>query len=168
MTQTLSRERTDLLDSLANQWHNLLITMRGLTDEQAATRSTVSELTLGGILNHLINCERGWTRLMLEGGDWPEGMLDPDQYRMPEGATLDGLLAEYAEVNRATADAVTTVDLDKEIALPRAPWSPPETIYWSARRIIQHILKEIAQHSGHADIIREYLDGANTTMQMGA
>ncbi len=40
--------------------------------------------------------------------------------------------------------------------------------WWTARRLLLHVLRETSHHSGHADIIRESLDGANTTMQMGA
>ncbi|WP_369395399.1 DUF664 domain-containing protein [Streptomyces sp. CG1] len=38
-------------------------------------------------------------------------------------------------------------------------------MYWSARRIVLHLIRETAQHAGHADIIRQALDGANTTAQ---
>jgi hypothetical protein len=51
--------------------------------------------------------------------------------------------------------------LDTSQPLPEAPWFPPGT-KWSARRVLLHILAETAQHAGHADIIREALDGAKT------
>ncbi|MDQ1017267.1 mycothiol transferase [Streptomyces afghaniensis] len=56
-------------------------------------------------------------------------------------------------------------DLGRRALLPTTPWSPPEPQYWSARRILLHLIRETAQHAGHADIIRETLDGASTTAQ---
>ena len=57
-------------------------------------------------------------------------------------------------------------DLDRTVPLPEAPWAPGVN-HWSARRILLHVLRETAQHAGHADIIRQTLDGANTTSQLG-
>ncbi len=91
-----------------------------------------------------------------------------EKYYMRDDETLEGLLAEYAEVARATEAAVAGLDdLDVLIPLPTAPWAP-ERQWWTIRRTLLHIIRETAHHSGHADIIRESLDGGNTTMQMGA
>ncbi|MER6546125.1 DinB family protein [Streptomyces sp. NPDC001250] len=162
-----SDESAELLQALADQRELLLITVRGLTDAEAARRTTVSELTLGGIVKHLARGERVWAQIMAKGdGEVPEGMLDLGQYRMADGDTLAGLLKEYAAGTRALEGAVAALPaLDRTVPLPRTPWSPPETVYWSARRILLHLIRETAQHAGHADIIREALDGANTTAQ---
>ncbi|MFE9027699.1 DinB family protein [Streptomyces iakyrus] len=162
---TTSPEKTDLLAAFAEQRALLLITLRGLTDEQAARRTTVSELTLGGIVKHLAQGEETWTQIMTKGdGELPDGMLDMGQYRMAGGDTLPALLERYARAAHATEEAVAALpDLDVSVPLPKTPWSPPEPQYWSARRILLHLVKETAQHAGHADIIREALDGANTT-----
>ncbi|MFI2205121.1 DinB family protein [Streptomyces sp. NPDC020192] len=161
----LSDERTELLQALTEQRELLLITVRGLTDADAACRTTVSELTLGGIVKHLARGERVWAQILAKGdGGLPDGMLDLGQYRMAEGDTLAGLLAEYAAGTRALEEAVAArTGLDRTVPLPRTPWSPPETVHWSARRVLLHLIRETAQHAGHADIIREALDGANTT-----
>jgi hypothetical protein len=85
---------------------------------------------------------------------------------MAEGDTLPALLERYDSAARATEEAVAALpDLDVSVPLPKTPWSPPEPEYWSARRILLHLIRETAQHAGHADIIRETLDGANTTAQ---
>ncbi|MFJ4241535.1 DinB family protein [Streptomyces iakyrus] len=162
---TTSPEKTDLLAAFAEQRALLLITLRGLTDEQAARRTTVSELTLGGIVKHLAQGEETWTQIMTKGdGELPDGMLDMGQYRMAGGDTLPVLLERYARAAHATEEAVAALpNLDVSVPLPKTPWSPPEPQYWSARRILLHLIKETAQHAGHADIIREALDGANTT-----
>ena len=52
----------------------------------------------------------------------------------------------------------TLPSLDQEYALPEAPWFEPGAS-WSVRRCIVHIVAETAQHAGHADIIRESIDG---------
>ncbi|MFF5969474.1 DinB family protein [Streptomyces collinus] len=162
---TTSPEKTDLLAAFAEQRALLLITLRGLTGEQAARRTTVSELTLGGIVKHLAQGEETWTQIMTKGdGELPDGMLDMGQYRMAGGDTLPALLERYARAAHATEEAVAALaDLDVAVPLPKTPWSPPEPQYWSARRILLHLIKETAQHTGHADIIREALDGASTT-----
>ncbi|MEU3688130.1 DinB family protein [Streptomyces narbonensis] len=163
----LAGERGELLNALAEQRELLLITVRGIDDAQAMQRTTVSELTLGGILKHLTRAEQVWTQIIAKGdGELPEGMLDMEQYRMVAGETLDGLLEQYASAVRMTEKALVDLpDLDRSVPLPRTPWSPPETVYWSVRRILLHLIRETAQHAGHADIIRETLDGASTTAQ---
>ena len=85
-------------------------------------------------------------------------------WRVPhaEGETLAGLLAEYEQVASRTDELVVTLpDLDASQPLPEAPWFPPGA-RWSARRVLLHVIAETAQHAGHADIIRESLDGAKT------
>ncbi|MFF7732305.1 DUF664 domain-containing protein [Streptomyces sp. NPDC007984] len=164
---TTSAEKTDLLAAFAEQRALLLITVRGLTDAQAGQRTTVSELTLGGIVKHLATGEETWARIMSErDGELPDGMLDMAQYRMAEGDTLPALLERYTSATRATEDAVAALpDLDVSVPLPKTPWSPPEPEFWSARRVLLHLIRETAQHAGHADLLRETLDGANTTAQ---
>jgi hypothetical protein len=169
---TLTGERADLLDVLQTHRGLFLVTVRGITDEQARNRSTVSELTLGGLVKHVAATERQWARFIQEGPaedaidwadvDWsnppPEVAAYSDGFRMLEDETLAGLLEEYAEVAGATDALVATVDLDSSHPLPTAPWFPPGAT-WSARRALAHIVAETAQHGGHADIIREAIDG---------
>jgi uncharacterized damage-inducible protein DinB len=169
-TTTLTGERADLTQALAKQRFFLRHTARDLTDEQAAERTTVSALSVGGLIKHVAAMERQWTRFILDG---PAGMSgggweDPDAvrsyldgFRMLPGETLAGLLAQYDEVARRTDELVATTDLDSSQPLPEAPWFEPGA-HWSARRVLLHIIAETAQHAGHADIIRESLDGAKS------
>ncbi|MEW9551021.1 DinB family protein [Nonomuraea sp. NPDC050783] len=167
----LTGERADLLAVLAKQRHYLRFTTRDLTDEQAARRTTASELCLGGLIKHVTATERNWADFIVKG---PSAMGDftamseaaqaeyADGFRMLPGETLAGLLDAYAEVARRTDELVAGLpDLDADQPLPRAPWFP-EGERWSARRVLMHILAETAQHAGHADIIRESLDGAKS------
>jgi hypothetical protein len=85
-----------------------------------------------------------------------------DGFKMLPGDTLAGLLDDYADVARATSELVATLpDLDATQPLPEAPWHP-QGARWSARHVLLHIIGETAQHAGHADIIREAIDGAKT------
>jgi hypothetical protein len=85
-----------------------------------------------------------------------------DEFRLLPDETLAGVLDDYAEVARRTDELVASLpDLNASHALPKAPWFPPGE-RWSARRVLMHIMAETAQHAGHADIIRESLDGAKS------
>ncbi|WP_406092160.1 DinB family protein [Streptomyces sp. NBC_01013] len=164
-------ERADLLDALAKHRHFLRFTTRDLTDEQAGLRTTASELCLGGLIKHVTTAERNWASFIVEGpsvmgdftamteADWAERAAE---FRMQPGETLAGVLAEYAEVARRTDELVATLpDLGATQPLPKAPWYEGDA-RWSARRVLMHIMTETAQHSGHADIIRESIDGAKS------
>lgn len=159
-------ERADLLDLLTKHRFFLRTTANGLTDEQAATRSTVSELTVGGLIKHVTFCERGWVDFILNG---PSAMALTEEtyaehansFRLLDGETLEGVLATYAEVAARTDALLAEVDLNSSRPLPEAPWFAPGA-RWTARRVLTHIVAETAQHAGHADIIRESLDGGKT------
>ena len=169
-TNTLSPDRRDLLEALTTHRALFRGTTDGLTDAQAAHRSTVSELCIGGLIKHVTETERAWAGFMIDGnlgGDWTEGdaasadAVDAyaNGFRMLPGETLAGLLAEYEAVAAATdAHVATMPDLDLSHPLPQAPWFEPGATR-SARRVLMHIVAETAQHAGHADIIREAIDG---------
>ena len=168
---TSEAERVDLLHVFNMQRDNLLIAVRGVSDEQARTRSTVSELTLGGIIKHVTRGEVFWTRLMTKrDGAIPDGMLDMSQHVMGEDETIAGLIDAYVAASKATDAAVHALpDLDVEVPLPRWPWAPDApAVLWTGRRVLLNLLRETSHHCGHADIIREAIDGASTTMQMTA
>jgi uncharacterized damage-inducible protein DinB len=161
-------ERADLLATLAKQRYFQRYTVRDLSDEQARQRTTASELTLGGLIKHVTFTERQWARFIVEGpgamamggegsaGAWADG------FRMPGSETLAGLLEDYDQVAQQTDDLVRGLpDLDASHPLPPAPWFEPGA-HWSVRHVLLHIIAETAQHCGHADIIRESLDGAKS------
>ncbi|GEL19539.1 DinB family protein [Pseudonocardia asaccharolytica] len=165
-TTALVGERADILETLTKHRHFLRFTARGLSDEQAAQRSTVSELCIGGLIKHVTATEEAWVEFILNGpaamapsgDDWEQHALT---FRMLPGETLAVLLDRYAQVARRTDELVATVDLDAAHPLPEAPWFEPGA-RWSARRTLLHVVAETAQHAGHADILREAIDGAKS------
>ncbi|HUE06319.1 MAG TPA: DinB family protein [Acidimicrobiales bacterium] len=164
----LDQERADIIETLQAHRRFLRFTVQGLSDEEAAERTTVSELCLGGLVKHATKVEESWVRFVHEG---PSAMSGADpaamaahaaSFRMLEDETLAGLLARYEEVAAQTDELVATIpSLDVSHPLPEAPWFPPNARR-SARRVFLHIATETAQHAGHADILRETLDGQKT------
>jgi uncharacterized damage-inducible protein DinB len=164
-------ERADLLESIVRHREFLRTTTRGLTDDQARLRTTASELCLGGLVKHVTAMERQWVDFVLEGtsaiGDFTD-MSEEDfaqhaaTFRLLPEETLAGVLDAYTEVAARTDRLIATLpDLDVSHPLPKAPWYEADA-HWSARRVLLHVIAETAQHAGHADIIRESLDGAKT------
>lgn len=162
-TDTLSPERADLLETLAKHRYFLTHTVQGLSTEQASTRPTVSELCLGGLVKHVARTEAQWQDFAVRGAvaleaserSWEAHALG---FQVLEGETLEGLLADYAEVAARTDELVRTFDLDVSHPLPEAPWFEPGA-RWSVRRVLLHVIAETSQHAGHADLLRESIDG---------
>lgn len=172
-TPALTAERADLLEALRKHRGLFRHTVADLSDDLAASRPTVSELCLGGLVKHVAAVESQWCDFITDGPaelsydgwddiDWSDPPAEVVAYqngfRMLEGETLAGLLAAYDEVAEATDVLLEHVDLDARQPLPSAPWNEPGAT-WSARRVFVHIIAETAQHAGHADILRETIDG---------
>jgi Protein of unknown function (DUF664) len=166
-------ERADIVDVLRKHRHLFRHTVAGLTDEQARLTPTVSALSLGGLIKHVAATEQRWARFVVDGPaetpdidwenvDWtnppPQVQQYADGFRMLEGETLAELLTQYERVAAATDQLVLSVDLDARQPLPTAPWFEAGAS-WSARRVFVHVVAETAQHAGHADILRETIDG---------
>ncbi|EUA20591.1 hypothetical protein I552_6667 [Mycobacterium xenopi 3993] len=81
-------------------------------------------------------------------------MMAPDD-------TLAGLCDALVAQNAESLRLVDTCDLDAAVPVPRnVPWFPEDVDAWSVRWVILHVVGELARHAGHADIIRETIDGA--------
>jgi uncharacterized damage-inducible protein DinB len=174
LTGSATGERADILETLRTHRYFLRHTVDGLTEEQARLTPTASALSLGGLIKHVASTESGWVDFIERGPDaMPsvEGEIDPDsplaqkwanEFRLLPDETLADALAEYERVAARTDALVESLpDLDAAHPLPPAPWFPPDATR-SARRVFLHIVAETAQHSGHADIIRESIDGQKT------
>lgn len=181
----LDAERTDLLAGLTSARSALLNAVRGLSDEQAGHQPTVSALCLGGLIKHVASIEEGWLRFVVEGPampyDLPDGVTWDDlaagtareypqwaidhqnDFRMLPGETLAGIVARYEDVAARSAVTIASVpDLSATHPLPEAPWHEPGAVR-SVRGVLMHVIAETAQHAGHADILREALDGRKSS-----
>ncbi|WP_298887311.1 DinB family protein [uncultured Serinicoccus sp.] len=176
-------EVQDLIDSLDRHRGFLLQTAEGLSEEQARAASTVSALTIASILKHVADTEEEWMQFALRGADAFGGVYEQDvdwaavdtaaaqgedwgewedtRFEVGEAETLPVLRERVVAVGRETSRILEEADLDRAHPLPQAPWFE-EGVSWSVRRVALHMLAEIAQHAGHADIIREAIDGQRT------
>lgn len=169
---TSSPEREELVAILEQHRGLFLITTQGLSDEQARLTPTVSALSLGGLVKHVTATSVQWLEFIEHG---PPGGTDidwsnPDPeifeafangFQLLAEETLEGALADWRAAADRTDALVRSVDLDETHPLPQAPWFPPDEV-WSNRRVFMHVLAEISQHAGHADILRETIDGQKT------
>lgn len=155
LVRAVTDERDALLAFLAEQRAGVTNALRGLTDEQAFRRTTASDLSLATILKHVVRMERRWSEVAIAGrtdlGLYPI----PDraaEFRFEDGDSVQEMLVDYAEVARRTEEIVAAApDLNATATLRE-----PRTVRW----VLLHVIQETARHAGHADIIRESIDGA--------
>ncbi|EHY90422.1 DinB family protein [Saccharomonospora azurea] len=159
-------EREGLLDYLAQQRYVVCLAAYGLTDQQIRETPTVSSLSVGAILKHVCRTERVWIDLVCG-----LGLTDPgDDLRLAPGETLADLVGEYERVATRTEEVVAEIDdLSRPVPVPRdVPWFPADVEAWSVRWVLLHLIEETARHAGHADILRESIDGATALPLMAA
>ena len=166
-------EREGLLAFVAQQRLAIRTTAFGLTDEQARATPSVSTLSIGGLIKHAAAMERGWIDIVLprerpapeaaEAGYESDFQLGPDE-------TLADVLATYDEVAAETAAVIAGIaDLGQAVPVPQGvPWFPDDVEAWSVRWVLLHLIEEVARHAGHADIVRESIDGATCFPLMAA
>jgi uncharacterized damage-inducible protein DinB len=166
-------ERTGLLAYLAQQRHVIRIAAYGLTDEQARATPTASALSVGGLIKHVAATERGWLDTVLQrtrnARDEADAGYAANFHLGPED-TLAEVLDHYAEVAEETERTIAAIpDLGQAVPVPQGvPWFPADVPAWSVRWVLLHLIEETARHAGHADIIRESLDGATAFELMAA
>ncbi len=156
-------ERETLLTFVEAQRDALRRAALGLTEEQVRATPTASALSIAGLIKHNMEVERQWIIGILSGR--PQDLFQrdesnwPESFRLVEGETLAGVLEAYEAAARETEEIIRALpDLDVTVSLPDRPWFPPGTKR-SARWILMHLVQEAGRHAGHADIIRETLDG---------
>ncbi|MER6315355.1 DinB family protein [Streptomyces sp. NPDC001581] len=160
-TEVLGDERGTLLSFVEAQRVALREAAQGLTEEQAASRPSVSELSLSGLLKHAADCELSWLRLARQAPAEEQRSEESwgEAFRLVEGETIPGVLAFWDGVVKETEAFIAAVpSLDDTFPLPPAPWFPKDAKV-SMRWMLLHLVEEFARHAGHADIIRESLDG---------
>ncbi|MFF8291279.1 DinB family protein [Streptomyces sp. NPDC016309] len=156
-------ERGALLNFIEAQRGAVRRSVLGLTEEQAASRPSASELSLSGLLKHVAETELSWLRMAQRQPNERQRTQDTwaDGFRLEQGETVAGVLEFWDGVAKETGEFLRSVpSLDDTFPLPDAPWYPADARV-SMRWLGMHLVEEIARHAGHADIIRESLDGKN-------
>lgn len=160
--ESAADEATMLGQYLDYQRATLLGKVAGLDRTQLATTTAASSLHLAGLLKHLALVEHWWFREVLHGEpphpvyahvDWD---ADPDwEFRTAADDDPAWLVELYTEACRASRAAVAgTASLDQQAVRGRPDGTRP-----SVRWILLHMLEETARHNGHADLLREAIDG---------
>ncbi|GAB3587350.1 DinB family protein [Amycolatopsis endophytica] len=145
-------ERDGLLAFLAQQRDALRIAAHGLTDEEAWLVPTRSALSIGGLVKHVAGTEQSWM----------DSVRQRERPALALPDSLESVLDAYAEVTRETEETVAEVaDLGTRVPAPRGVRGfLDDGGAWSVRWVLLHLIQETARHAGHADILREHLDGA--------
>lgn len=163
-------EREGLLGYLAQMRLVLTIAAWGLTDEQARATPTASSFSVGALIKHCAFAERRWTAAMLQQPRRGSAEDYEAAFTLRPDETLAGVLARYEEVAAETEAAVAGIeDLGQAVPVPPGvPWFPDDVESWSVRWVLLHMVQETARHAGHADIVRESIDGATAFPLMAA
>lgn len=153
-------ERTMLRAWLDYHRSTLAMKCAGLTEEQLRLRSVPpSGLSLLGLVRHMAEVERIWFRQVLNGED-VSGIYytddDPDgEFDHVDTASTEEAFATWrAEIEHARAAEEACADLDVLAKAER--WGVHHSLRW----IMCHMIEEYARHNGHADLLRERIDGA--------
>ncbi len=170
LASPVADERSALREYLAYHQSAFFAVAYGLTDEQARLTPTVSALSVGGLIKHVTGMQRTWMSRVAAAPNAPP--KDPrsfdevakdfaDQHVMRPDETLEGLLRAFEAENARSLQLAETADLDAKVPVPQdIPWFPKGIKDWSVRWVILHVINELTRHCGHADIIRESIDGA--------
>ena len=163
-------EREGLTGYLNQVRYVLRLSAFGLSDGQARVRPTPSGLSISGIIKHVAAVEGYWMDLVEQrpiagsAEEYESGFVpDVDE-------TLDALLERYADAAQRTDAVIAAVtDLGQAVPVPHdVPWFPKDVDAWSVRWVLLHLIEETARHAGHADIVREAVDGATAFPLMAA
>lgn len=150
-----------LLHFLSQQRDAIAAAAFGLTEDEARSTPSASALSIASIIQHVTATERTWIDVMLGLEPQPRPDGDPQRFHLADDVTVADLIADYRRAAAETEEIVLGLDdLELPVMLPTAPWFPPDTVV-SARWVLFHLIQETCRHAGHADVVRESIDGAN-------
>ncbi|MEU4563424.1 DinB family protein [Actinoplanes sp. NPDC023936] len=146
-------ERDTVLAFLSFARSCVLKKVDGLGEEELRRRLVLSNTTLLGLVQHLTDGERYWFGYTL-AGDQRYAALDFDMV-VPPDRSVEQVIASYREAI-AESDAHIGAAADLEIRTAHPVADEPRTLRW----VLAHMTSETVRHAGHADILRELIDGA--------
>lgn len=148
-------ERDMLLAFLDLQRATLIWKLDGLSDGQLRQPHEVTDFSLLGLLKHLIRTERTWFQLRLTG-EQVDGQPNDDTAWSPgDEESFELLVLQYREACRRSNEIARSLPLDQYTIHHSANYGPV-TLQW----VLFHMIEETARHLGHADVIRQSIDGA--------
>jgi hypothetical protein len=158
----ITNEIDGLLGYLAQMRYVIKLTAYGLTPEQLRAAPTASELTVGGLIKHCASTEENGSPLSgLSRRPWTTTRTPPTsgwQTVSPSRTCSPGTTVWRNGPRRRWP---RSGDLTHEIPIDHAvPWNRRDMDHWTLRWVLLHLIQETARHAGHADIIRESIDGA--------
>lgn len=153
-------ERATLAAFLDYQRDTLAMKCEGLTDDQLRLRAVEpSSLSLLGLVRHLADVERSWFRIRLNGEDLPPIFFTDAAPDDDFDALGTAPAEEVFAIWRTEVDLARKVSAETDLAaLMKTPNRQGELM--SHRWILAHMIEEYARHNGHADLLRERIDGA--------
>jgi uncharacterized damage-inducible protein DinB len=156
---SLGDERATLVEFLRTQRLTLQLKCQGLDADQLARRAVEpSTMSLLGLVRHLAEVERGWFRRRFAGQDAPRRYQSEEN---PDG-DFDGAVAEPAVVDEAWAAWREEVAFAEQFARETDLdfiGADGKGRPVSLRELLVHMIEEYARHNGHADLLRERIDG---------
>ncbi|BCJ53548.1 hypothetical protein Asp14428_50230 [Actinoplanes sp. NBRC 14428] len=166
----VSNEREGLLAYLAQMRYVLRLTAYGLTPAQLRAAPTASPLTVGGLIKHCASTEENWIAVVRGEPRPVDYQAYETNFSLTDTETLDEVLARYDAVAAHTEKTIAEIpDLGRDVPVDHSvPWNPKDVDNWSVRWVLLHLIQETARHAGHADIIREAVDGGTAYPLMAA
>jgi hypothetical protein len=159
MEFSTSNERDALAGFLDRQRDALVRKVQGVSDVDARRTPTASSLSLLSLVKHSAVWEARWFQGVVAGRPLPDGWPEqespiPDEdFLLDDGDTVEQWVARYEEAAETSRQIVAAMDLDQSCART-------DVIDCNLRFVLLHLIEETARHAGHADLMRETLDGS--------
>ncbi|MDO5618868.1 mycothiol transferase [Kocuria sp.] len=165
-TRQVTTENDALAGYCAQQIHQISTTLQGLSDQQIRATPTASGMSLAALARHCLYVGNSGVlataadpgRLQSHGtSDYSAG--EPVAEAVQDQDTAESLMGALEDMAQWIETLVPTLDLDARVKKPDVPWYPQQLESWPMRWVILHYIEEYARHAGHADILRESIDG---------
>jgi uncharacterized damage-inducible protein DinB len=147
----------EVLSGFLDHYREVLLDIcEGLSEEQLRERMVPSGTSLLGVIKHLTYVERGWFQEIVanERFAYPFDVDDVDaDFRLEDGEPSAEIFALYRQACARSREALEAASMDDMVE------NPERSADYSVRWVVVHMLEETARHAGHADIMREQLDG---------
>jgi len=166
----VNNEQEGLLGYLAQMRYVVRLTAYGLSEEQLRATPSASELSVGGIIKHCASTEENWLATIRREPQSVDFQQYVANFKLADGETIEDVFARYDRIAARTEKTIAEIaDLGQDVPVDHSvPWNPKDLDNWSVRWVLLHLIQETARHAGHADIIREAIDGGTAYPIMAA